>query len=312
MNAIARIAQSVLVLFLAYVFVFLILSVLPGDPITNRLSDPDSGLTRQAADALIGYYGLDRPTHVQFVDTLVNALRGDFGRSLIDGKPVTEKLIEALPSTLALAGSALLAAVVLAVVVSLLAVYGRWPFLRAIGNALPSFSLAVPSYIFALLLIQVFSFQLHWFVSVGDHGAESLVLPAIALGIPVSAPLAQVFTDSIRQRVRDPFVTVSRARGLGEVRIFITGLLKVSSLPALTVLGLAVGTLIGGAVITESVFGRAGLGSLVQKSVAQQDLPVLQAIVLLSALVFLVVNLVVDLVYPALDPRIRSSRTVAV
>jgi peptide/nickel transport system permease protein len=305
-QVVGRLAQGVVVLLLSYVFVFTVLQILPGNPIDNRINSPDSGLTKAQAEILRNYYGLNRPAIVQFWDGLVNALHGDLGRSLLDGQPVSSKIGAALPSTLALTGSALVVALVIAGIVALAAVYGRFRVIRSVAQVIPSLSLAIPSYVIGLALLEYFAFKLGWFSVVSDTGFRALVLPSIALGIPVAAPISQVATDNLRRHLQDPFVTVARARGLSEQRILRTGLLRITALPTLTIIGVTVGTLLGGAVVTETVFARAGIGFLMEQAVAQQDFPVLQGLVLLSAAIFTVVNVLVDLSYPLLDPRLSQ------
>ncbi len=303
--ALSRTAQAILVVLLAYVFTFVVISVLPGDPVSSTLRNPDNGFTQEDIDRIIAYYGLDEPLHVQLWTALTRFVVGDFGISLRSNLPVSQLIAEALPSTLVLAGTALGVAAVLAALIAwgtqvLPARYGQ-----GVLRALPSLFLSVPNFVIGLLLIQVFAFGLGVFRVIDTDGPWSTLFAAIALGIPVSAQLAEVLIANLDHESRQEYVAVARSRGLRRTRVFARHLVKPSALPTITVLALIVGELLGGSLITETIFGRTGIGSLVQRSVASQDLPVLQAVVALAAIVFVAVNLVADLVYPLLDPRVE-------
>lgn len=304
-----RLAQAAAVVLLAYVFTFVVISVLPGDPVTNTLRNPENGFTEDEVQRIVAYYGLDQPVVVQLWQSLSHFLVGDLGVSLRSNLPVSRLVAEVLPSTLALAASALVVALVLAFAIAL----GTQALPRRYGQgvlrALPSLFLSVPAFVVALLLIQVFAFQLGLFRVIEPDGAWATFFAAVALGIPVSAQVAEVLITGLDHESRQEYATVARSRGLGRVRLFARHLLKPSSLPVVTVIALTVGELLGGALLIETVFGRTGVGSLVQRSVSTQDLPVLQAVVSLAAVVFVVVNLIADLVYPLLDPRVRPDST---
>jgi peptide/nickel transport system permease protein len=304
-----RLAQAAAVVLLAYVFTFVVISVLPGDPVTNTLRNPENGFTEDEIQRIVAYYGLDQPVAVQLWQSLSHFLVGDLGVSLRSNLPVSRLVAEVLPSTLALAASALAVALILAFTIAL----GTQALPRRYGQgvlrALPSLFLSVPAFVVALLLIQVFAFQLGLFRVIEPDGAWATFFAAVALGIPVSAQVAEVLITGLDHESRQEYATVARSRGLGRVRLFARHLLKPSSLPVVTVIALTVGELLGGALLIETVFGRTGVGSLVQRSVSTQDLPVLQAVVSLAAVVFVVVNLIADLVYPLLDPRVRPDST---
>jgi peptide/nickel transport system permease protein len=159
--------------------------------------------------------------------------------------------------------------------------------------------------VIGLVLIHVFGFQLGFFRVIAPNSFWATFFAAIALGIPVSAQIAEVLIANLDHESGQEYAAVARGRGLGQVRLFAKHLLKPSSLPVVTIIALTIGELLGGSLITETVFGRTGIGSLVQRSVSTQDLPVLQAVVSLAAVVFVLVNLIADLVYPLLDPRVK-------
>ena len=301
-----RTGQAVVVVLLAYVVTFVVISVLPGDPVTNTLRDPQNGFSEADVQRIVAYYGLDRPIPVQLWDSLSRFLVGDLGVSLRSDLPVSRSIAQVLPSTLALAAAALAVAVVLAVLVAVGTRFLPTPA-AGVARALPSLFLSVPNFVIGLVLIHVFALQLGLFRVIDPGSAVATLFAALALGIPVSAQLAEVLIAGLDHEARQEYATVARSRGLGPVRLFARHLLRPASLPVVTVLALTVGELLGGALITETVFGRTGVGSLVEQSVTTQDLPVLQAVVSLAAVVFVVVNLLADLVYPLLDPRVRPS-----
>ena len=301
----ARIGEALAVLLIAYTLAFFLLSALPSDGVMARYADPALGLSKEQVEGIRSQMGLDKPVWVQYVASLRGFLTGNLGYSVRTGTPVAELITDALPHTLALAASAVGLAIVLALLVAYAATL---PGMGAVGSffrALPSFLVSLPGFWVAILLLQFFSFRLGW-VNVIDPGPlEGLVLPTLTLVVPMAAPLTQVLIRSIDEVKGQPFVQVLRARGAGEPRIFWRNVLRSATLPALTMAGLLFGELISGAVVTETVFGRTGLGSLVVTAVSNRDTPVLLGVVALAAVAYVVINLVVDLLYPVFDVRLR-------
>lgn len=301
--ALRRVGQAVIVVLLAYVLTFVVISVLPGDPVTTTLRNPQNGFTEEQIARIVSYYGLDQPVLVQLWDSLSRFLTGDLGVSLRSNLPVSRLVLDVLPSTIVLASAALAIAVVLAFAIALGTQYLPRPFGPAL-RAFPSLFLSVPTFLIGLLLIQVFSFQLGLFRVIDADSPVATFFAALTLGVFVSAQIAEVLIANLDHEARQEYAGVARSRGLGQVALLVRHLLKPSSLPVVTVLALMVGEVLGGSLITEAIFGRTGVGSLVQRSVSTQDLPALQAIVTLAAVMFVVVNLLADLVYPLLDPRV--------
>ncbi|MFT4212243.1 MAG: ABC transporter permease [Microbacterium sp.] len=299
-----RLGQAVLVVLLAYVLTFVVISVLPGDPLSTTLRNPENGFTEDQIAQMVAYYGLDRPVLVQLWEALSRFVVGDLGISLRSSLPVARVIGDALPSTVALAVTALAVALVLAFAIA----YGVQLLPRRYGQgllrSLPALFLSIPNFVIGLLLLNVFAFQLGLFSVIDPNSLWATFFAAIALGIPVSAQIAEVLITGLDHEFRQEYAVVAYARGLGRTRLFFAHLLKPSALPVVTVIALAVGELLGATLITESVFGRAGIGSVIQSAVSTQDLPVLQAVVSLTALVFVTVNLLADLAYPLLDPRV--------
>lgn len=301
-----RVLQALAVLWAAFTISFIVLFLLPSDPVSLAVDSAGSGTPADAAAIaeLQARYGLDQPVLVQYWHSLVGAVQGDFGLSIATGQPVTTAILDAVPSTLGLAGTALVSAVVFGSAVAYAATYTRIGWLKNLLLALPPLGVAVPTFWVGLLLLQLFSFRLRWFPAFGDAGAASLVLPAVTLALPTGAVIAQVLATSMATTWKQPFVDVARAKGVSRLRVQTRHVLRLSSIPAFTIAGVLVGTLLAGSVVVETVFSRAGVGRLTQTSVLAQDIPVVQGIVVLTSLVFVLVNLAVDLLYPLIDPRI--------
>jgi peptide/nickel transport system permease protein len=299
-----RLIQAVVVILLAYVFTFVVVSILPGDPVTSVLRDPQNGFSESEIQEIIAAQGLDKPIIIQLWASLSHFVVGDLGLSMRSSRPVTTLIAEVLPSTLILAGTGLVVALLLAMAIAYGTQFAPKRFGQGLLRGLPSLSLSVPNFVIGLVLIHAFGFQLGLFRVLEPNSLSATVFAAIALGIPVSAQIAEVLIANLDNESRQEYAAVARGRGLGQMRLFTKHLLKPSALPVVTVLALTVGELLGGSLITETVFGRTGVGSLVQRSVSTQDLPVLQAIVSLTAVVFVLINLAADLVYPLLDPRV--------
>jgi peptide/nickel transport system permease protein len=305
----ARLGQALLVLWAAYTVSFVVLYALPGDPVSLMYGSESSDVTPEQLDALRAQYGLDQPLPVQYVTRLGALLRGDLGTSVVLHRPVTGLIAEAVPPTAAIALAAFVLALLLGGGLAILATLVRGRGLSNLLLGLPPLGVAIPSFWFALLLVQWFSFANPIFPAVGNKGFASIVLPAVTLAVPTAALIAQMLSRSLRHTLGQPYVDTARAKGAGAARVHFRHALRNASLPALTVVGLVIGELLAGAVVTETVFSRAGIGRLTATSVSAQDIPVVQGIVLFAAAVFVLVNLAVDLLYPLLDPRIvRRSR----
>ncbi|MDF2559852.1 MAG: peptide transporter permease [Microbacterium sp.] len=233
-------------------------------------------------------------------------LAGDFGFSTQFGTPVLTMLGEALPATLLLASLGLVVALILAVLIAGLSSLAPFAWLRDGLRQVPGLFVAVPVFWLGILLIQVFSFGLGWVPIVGADPVAGLVLPVLTLAVPISAPLAQVLVRAIDQVQAQPFVTVVRAKGAPPLWVLTRSVARNAAVPTLTIAGVLFGELVGGAVVTETVFGRTGIGRLTEQAVANQDIPVLQGVVLLSALGFVIISFAVDLVTPLIDPRQRA------
>jgi peptide/nickel transport system permease protein len=309
-----RIAQAVLVLWAAYTVTFLILNLLPADPVALRLSGGNlqaNDLTPHQLAALKAQYGLNKPLIVQYWDMLWKTLHLNFGESSSLNLPVRTVLAQRLPTTLELAAFAIAMMLVLGVGLAYLTAYVQWAPAKALLKRVPSIGVSVPSFWVGLLLIQVFCFELNWFPSTGTASGKAFILPAITMALPSSAVLAQVLIRSFEKTLREPYIATARAKGLTRAEIQWRHVFRNAALPTLTILGLLIGSSVTGAVIAETVFSMSGVGRLAQQAVLAQDVPVVQAIVVVAAAAFVLVNLVVDLLYPLLDPRITYTPKVA-
>lgn len=304
-----RVGHSLLVVSVAYLLTYWVLFALPGDPVANRLDNPQNPVPPEQAEVILNYYNLDKPVWEQFAVTVGRLFQGDLGYSLENGRSVSGLVTQGLGSTLLLAAASLVVAVVFALVIAMTAVFAPSARIRGIVSAVPALSLATPSFLVGLVLLSVFSYQLGWVSALDTESVRSVILPALTLGIAVSPGIAQVLIHGLSEAADRPFVNVLRAKGLTERRIIGGHLLRNGSLPAVTLLALTVADLIAGSVIVEAVFNRAGLGYVTEQAVRSQDSPVVLAVVLLVSALYTLVNLLTDLVYPKIDPRVDLTET---
>ncbi|MDL9945070.1 ABC transporter permease [Gordonia sp. ABSL11-1] len=303
-----KVGRAVFVAWAAFTVTFILLFVLPADPV-DLLFDPATINTvpPEVKEQVRDNYGFNQPVVGQYLSRLWHALQGDFGNSVQSGKSVTASIAEVVPHTLVLALGALLLAIVLAFVIAVVATSTRHQWLRGLVEALPTAAVSVPVFLSGILLLQIFAFRLGWFPAFGDDGWRSLVLPLVALAIPVAGPIAQLLVRSFGTELHAGYVTTSRAKGAGRSHILSREVFRNAGLPALTIAGVTFGNLIAGSVITETVFARTGVGRLTQSAISTLDVPLVQGLVVFVAVAFAVINLTVDLVYPVLDPRLRAA-----
>ena len=303
----SRIDQAALVLWAAFTVSFILLQLLPGDAVLIKFLNPELGLGPQEIADIRAAYGSDQPVWQQYLHTLGQFLTGHFGYSLQAGVPVSQGLATSLPPTLKLAALGFAAAALLAVALAAAASLAPFAWLRNALYSLPSVFVSVPVFWLGIMLIQVVSFRLGWIAVINPGPWEGLVLPTLTLAVPISAPLAQVLLRNIDAVLAQPFVAVARAKGASRRWVLLRHVARNALLPTLTIAGVLFGELLAGAVVTEAVFGLNGLGTLTQQAVGNQDTAVLQAVVVVSAAAFVLINLAVDLLYPLLDPRLRHS-----
>lgn len=304
-----RLAQGLLVLWGAFTVSFIVLYLVPGDAVSILIAGGAGGdmghVSEEEIAALRAEYNLDQPLPVQYGLALLSAVQLDFGTSIMTGQDVAPMIGSALPETLQLSLLALVFSLVIGTSVALAATYARSPRLATFLAGLPALGVAIPTFWIGLLLLQIFSFRLSWFPAVGNTGFESLVLPAITLAVPNSALIAQVLLRSLDDIWRQPYIHALRGKGLTRFGLLVKHGLRNAVIPALSLAGVIAGQFLAGTVVVETVFTRDGIGRLTQMGVQNQDLPLVQGIVVFAAVVFVVTSLIVDLLYPLIDPRMR-------
>jgi len=300
-----RLLQGVPTLLAVSLIVFLILRLVPGDPIRALLasSPPTPGLEERLREQL----GLDLPLHEQFLSFLWNGLHGDFGISYTTRQAVTTVIGQQLMPTLQLALAATVLTAVLGIVFGVLAATYRN---SVVDGAIRVFSLlgtSMPSFWVGLLLIMFVSFQLQLLPATGSGGFDRLILPAITLALPAAGVVTRIVRNNVLEVMGENFVTALRAKGIGGGTIMVKHVLRNAVIPAVTVVGLQIGVLLAGAVIVEQTFARQGIGKLLVQAILSGDFPVVQGIVLLIAAIYILINIIVDVAYTVIDPRIRMA-----
>ncbi|RDJ22406.1 ABC transporter permease [Bosea caraganae] len=300
-----RLGVVLAVLWGAATIAFIAVKLIPGDPV-SVLTGGENVVDEAERAVLIQQYGLDQPLIVQYAHYLGNALIGNFGQSYQYRQPVAEVIFEAAVPTLQLAGCAIVLALCLAVS-SALATAGRRKGLRVALSGLELVLLSTPVYWIGIVLLTLFSFQLQWFPVTGGEGAAALVLPSVALSLPLAALLGQVLRDGLEEALSQPFALTVRARGVGETALRIRHGLRHAALAASTLTGTLLAGVLSGSILTETVFGRSGIGQITLQAIKTRDMPLVLGLVMLSALVFVIVNLLVDALYVVIDPRLRRT-----
>ena len=298
----ARLGSAALAVLGVCTLVFLLIHLVPGDPVEVMLWEGASAADRGALRAVLG---LDRPLTEQYLGYLGRVARLDLGTSLHDRRPVLDLLFERAGPTLELALAALILAVLIALPLGVLAAQHRGGTLDRAAMTVSLIGAAIPNFWLGPLLILVFSLWLGWTPVSGRDGWWSLVLPALTLGTGLAAVLARMVRASVLEVLNEDYVRTARAKGLGPAAVLWGHALRTAWLPILTLIGLQLGALLAGAVITETVFAWPGLGSLLVEAIQQRDYPVVQGAVLLISLTYVLVNGATDLAYGLLDPRTR-------
>jgi len=288
------------------VLVFFLIHLIPGDPVERLLGDSARPADREALRTALG---LNQPLASQFLDYAGGLLRLDPGTSLVSGRPVATLVAQHLPATLELAIAALVVAVAVALPLGVMAARRHRTLWDGTAMGFSLLGVSIPNFWLGPILILVFSLWLGWTPVSGRDGPASLILPALTLGTSLAAVLARMVRSSLLEVLGEDYVRTARAKGLGERRVVWRHALRNALLPVITLLGLQLGALLGGAVITETVFSWPGIGSLLVDAIQARDYPVVQACVLVIALAYVLVNLVTDLVYAAIDPRIELAES---
>ncbi len=284
---------------------FSVMQLAPGDPTALLVDERSAGIDAEVAESIRKQWGLDQPAHVQYLRFLGGVVKGDLGRSFSTRQQVTPAIVERLPATAILALAALAFAVTAGVLLGILAAvnHGKWfDFVIMLGSLS---GICTPVFWLGPLLILVFSVNLRILPASGYGDWRNLILPSVALGAISAALIARITRSAMLEVVGSEFVTAARAKGLANRAIIYKHALRNALIPVLTILGLQLGHLLSGAVITETIFGWPGVGRLLVDSISRRDLPMVQGGVLLLAGIFALANLVADVAYAAADPRIR-------
>jgi peptide/nickel transport system permease protein len=297
-----RLLQTLVLMILISVVVFVMLRLIPGDPAAIMLGD-----TATPADIarLKTQWGLDRPVYVQFLLFLRNAAQGDMGRSLKWSAPATEVVGSRLPATALLAVTAVVLAILISLPLGIFSALRPYGILDRLGTGLSILLQSVPTFWFGLMLILVFAVRLRWLPSFGTGNWKNLVLPSLTLSILFIPILTRLTRSTILEVLDQDYLRTARAKGLPEHLVVLRHALRNALIPVITVIALQFGSLLGGAVITEAVFAWPGIGQLSIQALFNRDYPLVQTTVLLLAVIFAVINLLVDISYGFLDPRIR-------
>lgn len=283
--------------------VFAAMYIIPGDAVDSMLAE--TGASAEDLARLRDQLGLDDPFFVQYGRFVSTMVRGDLGRSLVNGRSVAEQLRTQLPATVELTLAALAIAIVLGLPLGILAAVKRGTWLDGVSMVIALVGVSMPNFWLGLLFIMLFSLRLGWFPVAGTGGLDHLVLPALTLGLSGTAVIARVSRSSLLEVLSRDYMRTAKAKGLAPRRVINKHALRNALSAVLTLVGLQFGALLGGSVVVETVFGRQGIGFLTANAIQRGDFPLVQAAVLLAALTFVFVNLLIDISYSLLDPRIR-------
>src|SRR5215472_217284 len=298
-----RVVAAIPVLLGVSLLVFSMLHLVPGDPVRLMLSEFQT--TPEQVERLRSQLHLDDPLPAQFGRFVWNSSHGDLGTSIRTRRPVTQEIADNLPSTLQLAVAGLFVAMALGVSLGIVAAVNQRSWVELVSMLMALLGVSMPSFWLGLLLIFLLSLRLRVFPATGGGDLQHLVLPAITLGLGAAAILARLTRSSMLEVLRQEYVTTARAKGLLEWVVIARHALKNALIPVITIFGLQFGQLLAGTFVVETVFARPGLGRLIIDGILNKDLPIVQGVVLVVAISYVLVNLLVDLLYSALDPRIR-------
>jgi peptide/nickel transport system permease protein len=301
-----RLAAGVGVLWGAATLSFIALHVTAGDAALATVAGDGANPTQAVLDRVRADYGLDLPLYQQYLNYLGRLLTGDLGESYQQRVSVAKAIGEQLGETVQLALSAAVVAVVLAVGVAILTARRR-PWIRSTASGIELVLTSFPTFVLGLVLLIIFSFKAGWFPVSGNEGFAALVLPTFTLALPIAATLSQVLRTELEEVLEQPFILTARSRGMREASVRLGHALRHALIQIVTMSGFVIGGLLGGAVITETLFVRRGVGQLMLTATTTKDIPLVLGVVIFAATVYVVVNLIVDIVYGLIDPRVVTS-----
>ena len=300
---IRRLIMAIPVLLGVSVLVWSMVYLTPGDPV--EIMSYGTTMNLEQREQLRHVLGLDQPLYIQYGRFVLNAVQGNLGQSMFTKRAVLGELKDQLPSTIALTAAGMFVAIVIGFSFGIASALRPNSWLDALLMSVSFLGLSLPHFWLGLMLIFIFAVRLGWFPATGHGGLNRLVLPALALGWSFAAIIARLVRQCLLDVMRQEYVLVARAKGLRDRAVVWRHALKNMLIPVITILGLQVGNMLGGAVVIENVFARQGIGRLAVQALLRKDFPMVQGIVLLSALIYVILNILVDLSYAWLDPRIR-------
>ncbi|QRG70627.1 ABC transporter permease [Brevibacillus choshinensis] len=286
--------------------VFVIMYVLPGDPVLQMLDG--NATSPEAIEQVRKQLGLDQPFYVQFLQYFLHLLQGDFGISRIDSSPVLAKILEHVPATLALTLVSATVSILVGTILGVLSAIHRNGFIDMLARFVGLFGISMPTFWTGILLLLLFSIQLGLLPIAGSTGWKSLVLPGITLGLVGAGLIVRMVRNTMLEVISEPYIVTLRAKGLAEQAVMYRHALRNALIPALTVIGVMIGELLSGTVVVETVFARQGIGRILADAIMAKDLPVVQGVVFFTAIIYVLVNFLVDISYSFVDPRIRRSQ----
>lgn len=298
-----RFIQAIPTVVIVSLLVFLMLHLIPGDPAEMFVGE--NVATPEMIEAIRERMGLNRPLHEQYLSYMANALRGDLGESLTSQLPVIDEIALRLPHTLELTVAAMLISTVLGLGLGILAALKHNTIIDSAAMLIALVGISMPVYWSSLLLIVVFSVQLRWFPPIGQGGLDRLIMPAVALGFLSAGALARMVRSSMLEVLSQDYLLTARAKGLASRVIIARHTLRNALIPVITILGLTFGQLLGGAVLTETIFARLGLGRMYVEGILNKDITLVQGTTLFIALAYVLINIGIDLIYGYVDPRIH-------
>jgi peptide/nickel transport system permease protein len=298
-----RFFQAIPTVLIVSIMVFLMLHLIPGDP--AEIFVGENVATPEMLEQIRERMGLNRPLHEQYLSYMANALQGDLGESLNSRRPVVDEILLRLPSTLELTVAAMLISTALGLGLGILAALKHNTIFDSAAMLLALIGISMPVYWSSLLLIVVFSVNLRWFPPIGQGGLDRLVMPALALGFLSAGSLARMVRSSMLEVLSQDYLLTARAKGLAQRAIIFRHTLRNALIPVITILGLTFGQLLGGAVITETIFARLGIGRMYVEGILNKDFTLVQGTTLFIALAYVIINIGIDLVYGYVDPRIH-------
>ena len=299
-----RFALAIPTVFIVSILVFGLMHMLPGEPVEIMLSE--FGGDAEDIERLREQLGLNDPLHVQLGRFLWDALHGDLGRSLFNRRPVIDQILVQVPSTLQLTIGSILISLIIGVPLGIIAAIKHRSWIDALCMLFALVTVSAPTFWLALVMILVFSVGLGWFPATGSQGLRSLILPTISLGMASAGLIARLVRSSMLEVLSQNYIVTARSKGLRERIIILRHGFRNALIPTVTIIGLQIGNLLGGAVVVETVFARQGLGRMVIQAIMKKDYPLVQGTLLFIAVAYVLINLIIHWLYSFLDPRIST------